>query len=307
MRIWFSVMSGALAMSVVLDAAQVPTFRSSVASVRVDVLVTEDRRVVRGLRASDFEVTDNGVRQVVENALHATVPIDVTLIIDASGSTESIFDDIRRNGQRILELLRPQDRARVLVIETSAYELVPLLTVGERFVLPKERQPGHLSGIHDAVLAGLVSRPDADRRRLVVVLTDGVDTRSITSAQTLDDVARRSDAVLHIVQVRPSAVQVVPRSTSTRSGKRPAFIPFGEKSTGGRFHGSSADSLLGAKPGVNVIETVRAVFEEFRQSYVIQYQPRDVPAGGWHDVVIRVKGVDPSGVRARAGYFGAAQ
>ena len=73
--------------------------------------------------------------------------------------------------------------------------------------------------------------------------------------------------------------------------------------TGGAFHGPSLDKRNGRN--INVVATIRDVIEEFRQSYVIQYTPRNVAAGGWHDVVVRVKGVDQKGVRTRAGYFGA--
>lgn len=71
--------------------------------------------------------------------------------------------------------------------------------------------------------------------------------------------------------------------------------------TGGTFHGPGHDSRWGMN--VNVVTAIRDLIDEFRQSYVIQYRPENVSAGGWHDVVVRVKGVDSRGVRARAGYF----
>ena len=69
--------------------------------------------------------------------------------------------------------------------------------------------------------------------------------------------------------------------------------------TGGAFHGPGRWGR-----NVNAVDRIRDVIAEFRQSYVIQYTPRDVAPGGWHEVVVRVKGVDRDGVRTRAGYFG---
>src|SRR5690606_10650553 len=46
-------------------AAQEPAFRVSTDLVTVDVLVFRGREPVQGLTASDFELTDNGVRQTV--------------------------------------------------------------------------------------------------------------------------------------------------------------------------------------------------------------------------------------------------
>jgi len=291
-----------------------PVFRATSTGVSIDLSVKRGGRAVMGLTAADFGVTDNGVRQTVEQVLQGSAPIDVTLIIDASGSTATIFETIRRHSQRILGLLRPQDRVRVLVIETIPYELVPLQAVGLKFALPQERLPGNLSSIYDTLLAALVTSPDPERRRLVVALTDGIDTKSITSMQVLENVVRRTDTVLHLIAVHTAAVASTgpapPRSSSLGFMRDQPTKPESElfealpALTGGAFHGPRHDSRN--KASVDVVEAVRDVLQDFRQSYVIQYQPRDVATSGWHDIVVRVKGVDRKGVRARAGYFGEA-
>jgi tetratricopeptide (TPR) repeat protein len=47
-------------------------------------------RPVTGLAVADFDVNDNGIPQTVERAFTDLIPIDVTVIIDASGSTASV-------------------------------------------------------------------------------------------------------------------------------------------------------------------------------------------------------------------------
>ena len=44
--------------------------------------------------------------------------------------------------------------------------------------------------------------------------------------------------------------------------------------------------------------------EDFRTSYVLRYSPNGVPAGGWHDVDVRLNRQGRFEVRARKGYFG---
>ena len=44
--------------------------------------------------------------------------------------------------------------------------------------------------------------------------------------------------------------------------------------------------------------------EDFRTSYVLRYSPTGVPAGGWHDVDVRLNRPGRFEVRARKGYFG---
>jgi hypothetical protein len=290
-----------------------PVFRTRATAVSLDVSVKRGNRPVPGLTAADFDVTDNGVPQTVEQAFTGVVPIDVTLVIDASGGTAPIYDDIRRNAQRILDLLRPDDRARVVISESIPYALLPLQRVGDGLVLPQQPMPGARSRIQDALLAALVTPRDADRRRVVVAITGGWDSRSVTSVHLLDRVARRSDTVLHILAVRPDLTfDLQPRDVPARTWSNlDGFIrdiPTEQELklfdglpalTGGTYQGPSRGLFAG---NVNVVDAIRQAIEEFRQSYVIQYTPREVAPGGWHDVVVLVKGVDPRGVRTRAGY-----
>jgi hypothetical protein len=290
----------------------VPTFRSASTVVTVNVSVKHGNRPVTGLTDADFTVTDNGVLQHVERVSFEPVPIDATVVIDVSGSTSSIVDDIREDTNKILGLLRPIDRARVLVIDTGVYELLPLQPGGNRLTLPPQPIFGGLSSVRDAILAGLINHPDPERRRIVVALTDADDTKSITEAGAIYEVARRSDTVLHVIIVRPPVnaplVSTLSLNDTPLAFLRPMQTPAERQLlfeaaavTGGAVHGAAANDVIVHK--VNAVDTFRKVLDEFRQSYVLQYQPENVPATGWHDIAVSVKGVDAKGIRARKGYF----
>ena len=66
--------------------AQQPTFSARLDAVRVDALVTEGGKIVRGLRATDFDVVDNGVAQQVDLASFEELPLNVVLAFDMSES-----------------------------------------------------------------------------------------------------------------------------------------------------------------------------------------------------------------------------
>ena len=297
----------------------VPLFRSRATAVSLDVAVKRRNRPVAGLTTADFEVMDNGIRQQVEQAFANVSAIDVGLIVDASGSTARILGDILRNAQRILGLLRADDAARILVIDTHPYELVPLRPIDRGLALPVQQLiGGGASSIHDAILAGLVTRPDPDRRRLLIVITDEGENKSITSVQSLERVARRTDTVLHIISALPewaadkgaaqagAAALPVTVNGFIRNFQTASELDLFRRLpavTGGVFHRSVDEN--GQPRDINVVAAIRDVIEEFRRSYVIQYTARGVATAGWHDVAVRVKGVDRDGVRTRAGYFGA--
>ena len=75
----------ALALAAAPVAARQTTFRTTTAVVSVSVSVKRGNNVVANLKAADFMLTDNGVRQTVEAVSIESVPIDVTLFLDTSG------------------------------------------------------------------------------------------------------------------------------------------------------------------------------------------------------------------------------
>jgi hypothetical protein len=84
-------------------AAQQPTFSARLDVVRVDALVTDDGRIVRGLTPDQFEVLDNGVRQQVDLASFEDLPLDVVLAFDLSESLSGErLDHLRTAGRAVL-------------------------------------------------------------------------------------------------------------------------------------------------------------------------------------------------------------
>src|SRR5205807_1714117 len=63
-------------------------FRSTVEGVAIPVTVKSGGRFVSGLNAAEFEVRDNGVVQQIRTFDANAVPLDLTLLLDASTSVE---------------------------------------------------------------------------------------------------------------------------------------------------------------------------------------------------------------------------
>ena len=73
----------ACSLSSLASATEQPSFRSSTVGVRVDVLVTDGRRPVENLQATDFELRDNGITQAIELLESTEVPLNVVLALIA--------------------------------------------------------------------------------------------------------------------------------------------------------------------------------------------------------------------------------
>lgn len=262
-------------------AAQAPTFSASLEAVPVDVLVTEGGRVVPGLGPDDFEVRDNGVLQQVDLVSFEQLPLNIILAFDTSSSIAGErLDHLKGAGQALLERVAPGDQAALLTFN-QAIVLRETLTpdVGRVRAALDEVEPSGDTAIADGVYAAMmVGEADAGRD-LLIVFSDGVDNSSWLSGDAVLDASRRSDVVVYGVSVRGT--------------EKPGFLRDLTELTGGR--------LFEVESTRNLSATFVGILEEFRQRYLLSYSPRGVPAEGWHELDVRVRGRRAT-VKARAGY-----
>jgi Mg-chelatase subunit ChlD len=291
---------------------QQPTFHVGVDAIAVDVSVRKGQTPVRGLKPGDFLLLDNEVAQQVEAVTVDSVPIDVTILLDASASVGTrgvrASDD---ETKRIAALLRPSDRLRVVAFSTDTQELVPLQPAADDLVVPPVAAEGSTS-LNDAlVYTFITTHPAPDRRHLMVVFTDGYENSSLVGDAAMHAVAARADTVIHVVVPTSRVSVMAPGSGGVVS--REALINLAVMS-GGEPHDPSAAyrgpngpvSIRGQLAETLLVETFRRILDDFRQSYVIYYTLRGTPRNGWHNISVKVvaAGGDKYTVRARQSYFG---
>lgn len=279
--------------------AQRPTFTSRADVVFVDVTVLKRNNPVANLQATDFLLTDSGMPQRVTSFAIESVPVDVTLFIDSSGSTAGRLSAMKRDVAALVTRLRPDDRYRLITID----DVVRLMTPwsGPNDAPNLSFQPiGGISLVYDAIAAAIVHRATAGRRHLVVAMTDGEDGGSVIPGGLLDDLVAHSDAVLHIVE-----------QTNDDRGSmtyRPRAFFMEGRPNGLKRLGDTARRTGGDTHGVgwsrnSVLDSFTRIFDEFRQSYVLRFAPEGVPKGGWHALTVTVRDRTDVTVRARRGYF----
>jgi VWFA-related protein len=257
--------------------------------VSVDVVVLRGRSPVTGLDSKDFALTDNGVRQRLESASAAALPIDVSLAVDMSSSVIANVDLFKSEVRRFARMLRPTDRIRVVAFGTGVVEAVRMRPAGEALDLSALDARGATS-LNDALLYTLLWQPGEQRRHLVIVLTDGVDTVSTMSGPDVIAAAARVEAVVHAIMVTPASEPA--SAWQRRSVDAVRELAF---STGGRVH-----------PLKQAYNDFNQIVEDFRSGYVLRYMPERVPTDGVHEVAVTLQRPDANRyvVRARKTYFG---
>ncbi len=129
-----------------------------------------------------------------------SVPLDVTLFMDTSGSTAGALDRMKGNVISIAKMLRPDDQFRLLTIGLSVDTPVPWQRAGNPVTLEMKAVPG-ISLVYDALFVALTHAPATGRRHLIVAMTDGEDCGSLLDGARVLDASGRSEAVLHWIYV----------------------------------------------------------------------------------------------------------
>jgi VWFA-related protein len=289
---------GAVAQQTPAPQPPASVFRTGADVVSVEASVRRDRRPVVGLKAADFELLDNGVAQEITDVSYEKLPIDVTVLLDVSASvTGSALDELRRALRQLKSDLGTRDRLRLLTFNMRVRRIVdftdsPAAADG---AIAATGGAGS-SAVFDSLAVALAAPAPSGRRHLIVLLSDGQDSSSISDAETLLDVARRTTATVAIVlpaatQQRPAAL--VRSSSKLASATAGALAEQVATETGG--------FVAAIDRGDNLTSTFRRVLEQFRTSYVLYFSPRGVDRVGSHTLQVRVKDAKVD-VRARRGY-----
>jgi Ca-activated chloride channel homolog len=257
------------------------TFRSSVETVRVDVLVTRDGRPTLGLTATDFEIRDNGVLQTIDQAVFEEISLNVVLTLDGSGSVKGERARLLIEASRdLIDQLKPDDQAALVAFGGDVL-MRSGLTHEMRLVRTAldEALPIGETALIDATSAALLTGESQPGRALVVVFSDGVEVSSYLPTESVIDLAKRSDGVVY--------------SVSPKNVRRPPFLRDLADASGG--------DLLEIQSNSEIDQAFRRILDEFRHRYLLSYRPNGVDRNGWHRLQVRVRKPGVT-VKARPGY-----
>ena len=201
-------------------------FTARVDAVRVDVDVRRGNKPVTGLRASDFEVLDNGVPQRVELVSPTALPLNVVLALDGSTSLDARERaHLVAAGKRVIDALRPTETAalvtfsdRVAIQSTFTDDWMRLR------MLVGGAMPGGDTALHDAAHVAMVLASSAPGRSMVILFSDGDDTASVLTEDSVLDTAKRTGAVVCVVTLGTEDAGAAPAGRAHRRRLREGVV-----------------------------------------------------------------------------------
>ena len=244
---------------------------------------------VHGLKRADFKVLEDGREQEITNFGREETPFAAALLLDTSASMEGRIPLARSAVIRFLDGLRADDNACVYSFN-SKVELVQEFS-SSRDLMPKAFELGAKGWtvLNDAVVRAaddISKRPE--KRRALLVLSDGADTRSSASADKALAGALNANATIYTVDMGESRAA----SANTLSGAG-VLRNFASK-TGGRY--------IATPGGQQMREAFIEIIEELSNQYTIGYRPSNRARDGrWRTIEVKVSRPEVL-ARTRRGY-----
>jgi Ca-activated chloride channel family protein len=301
LRLSLPVAALVFALSATLSA-QGPTFKSGVDLVTFGVTVVDRKgNFVTDLTPADFTIVEDGREQKLQHfsggvgpegfavgADEALGQKHLGLMLDTSGSMESDLSMARSAAVKFLNLL-PEAEDITLVdfdeeVRITRYPQRDFARLIERI---RRRKPDGWTALYDALGVYLHGADEQEGRKILVMYTDGGDTRSELSWSDTLTLLKASDVTVY-------AVGLVDHAGSARHELRMRLQQISETTGGQAFFPGRPEDLD---------EAYAKILDEIKAQYHLGYLSTNaVQDGAWRKVEIKVKRPDVK-VRSRKGYF----
>jgi Ca-activated chloride channel homolog len=291
-----AVLTTALAVTTI--AAQTPTFRAGIDLVRFGVTVSDRQGAyLADLTADDFVVLEDGKPQQIAYFARgdqgdSAPEMHVGLLFDTSGSMTEDIGLARSAAVRFLNTLSDARDMTLVDFDTevriSRYGQQDFPRMVERI---RNRRPGGFTALYDALGVYLDGASGDEGRTVLVLYTDGGDTRSAIGFGDVMTLVRASDVTIYSVGFLDN------QSAGIRMEQRTRLMQLAEATGGQAFFPTSMADVASAYD--KVVAQIRAQYSlGFASTNAVQ-------DGGWRKVEVKLKRPDLRNARilSRKGYF----
>lgn len=243
----------------------------------LNVTVTDkERRYVHKLTLPDFKVLEDGREQRISLFSVEETPFAAAILLDTSGSMEGRVTLARAAAIRFLGGLREEDVASVYHFGSDVEQLQDFSPGRDLPPTAYGLNADGMTALNDAVLRAakdLSQRPE--KRRAIIILSDGMDTKSGATANKALNAALGANASIYTVDMMDPMAAATERMKSAGALKN-----FANKSGG----------LYVSSPGGQALDVAfREILEELSNQYTIGYRPINRSRDGrWRKIELKL-------------------
>jgi VWFA-related protein len=251
--------------------------RTDLVTVPAFVWDTHGRRVA-GLTQSDFALRDNGRAVTLSYFAAGTEHVALAFALDTSGSIRELIDQQREAALKLFSRFGHGSRVAVLHFGEKALLTVPFTTDAEKAQSAFRAHPtlNQHTAIFDAaataVHAFAALGSNSTERRILILISDGLDTASAIRAPEVISEAQMlgvSIYVIHLPLYTPHDGRLSPRPATK------GFRDLAEKTGGRYFMVGNVNSALNSQAAPELTPVFQAIEEDLQAQYVLGYYSDD--------------------------------
>ena len=177
-------------------------FKVDAGYVRVPVTVLDqDGRSILGLTGEDFRLFDEGKEMTISNFLLDPAPVNVIFLLDTSGSVKEELQQIRYAVIRFAQHFDRDDRMEIVSFSDRMRTLQSWTNdPGDIRKSLKRLEQGYRTALYDSLVATATEEfKGIAGKRVILLLTDGLDNESETGYEETMNRLVDLDVVLYIV------------------------------------------------------------------------------------------------------------
>ena len=267
--------------------------RVNTALVVLNITVTDKAgQYVPGLRLSDFTIFEDGkqvsAQLVASFSVHES-PFASVVLLDTSGSMESRLSLARSAAIRFLDRLREEDVAAVYKFDSKVEQVQEFSSGRDLAPMVYGVRAKGMTTLNDAIVeAAKALSAREEKRKAIIILSDGLDTYSKASSEKAIESALNIGASIYAVDMSAS------EGPGLRNQQSAAVLKsFAEKS-GGRF--------VATPGGPALRDAFASIAEELGHQYTVAYRPLNAMRDGkWRKLEVKISRGDLV-VRTRKAY-----
>jgi Ca-activated chloride channel family protein len=265
------------------------------------VTVTSGKQRVLDLEQDDFAIIDENVQEEIVTFAKGEVPLAATVLIDASASMSGErLRSALRGAETFLRAMRPGDNTSVVLFSDRWLQATPFSGNAEELIasLRGVKAAGG-TALNDTLYLAMKKLEAEQGRRVIILLSDGIDSHSALRMPEVTWLAQRSRALIYWIRTDPRSDSDIQLSSAwkdpeTYREERRALTST-VLETGGRVV-----ELKNLKEAEGAFSEILA---ELREQFALGYYPTiNRGNNSWHRITVRVRRPDLS-VRTRNGYI----
>lgn len=271
---------------------RVPIVQKQVNEVSLLLSVTDEKgHFVEGLKPQDFSIFDNSKQQssITFFQSQTNLPLDVALVLDASGSMATRFDAEKWTINLFLrEVIRHEDLVELFAFNNKIRAMLPVHYNWRQVSRQvKKMKPRGETALYDAVTAAAqwLQQDQRPARRIIILLTDGEENASKTTLDATLGTLLKTGAAVYSVNDGDDLDSNVGQQGETT-------LKLLALSTGGAYHRAAFDGDVGTAFG--------KIRKELRSQYAIAYRLSDRSVPGFHYLEVLAGKLY---VHCRSGYY----